>query len=151
MDVRKEKNTLVNKRTVAFGDCDPAGILYTPRALDYCLEAIDEFWKSILEGRGWYEMNLDLDRGTPFVNVNIDLRSPITARHPLQVRLKLKKVGTSSVTFAISAFQRDCLCFEASLTSVVVIKSEMNKVPFDDWVLKALRDFAETSNRQPGR
>lgn len=55
------------QRSLPFGHCNPAGILYTPRALDYCLEAIDALWKTILEGWGWYEMNVDLDRGTPFV------------------------------------------------------------------------------------
>ena len=138
MNVRKEENALVYERTVAFGDCDPAGILYTPRALDYCLEAIDEFWKSILEGRGWYEMNVDLDRGTPFVNVNINFRSPITARFPLQVSTELTKVGSSSVTFEVATFQEGRLCFQASLTSVLVVKSQMKKVESDDWLRRAL-------------
>lgn len=138
MTVKKEANTITLERTVAFGDCDPAGILYTPRALDYCLEAIDVFWQSILEGRGWYEMNVDLDRGTPFVNVNIDFKSPITARSPLQVSAELTKVGTTSVTFEVKTYQEEHLCFQASLTSVLVVKSKMKKVAPDDWLLQAL-------------
>ncbi len=28
-------------RTVKRGDCDPAGIIYTPRVLDYAMEALE--------------------------------------------------------------------------------------------------------------
>ena len=29
------------KRMVRWGDCDPAGIIYTPKAIDYALETIE--------------------------------------------------------------------------------------------------------------
>lgn len=132
------RRTLEIERTVPFGHCDPAGILYTPRALDICLEAIDEFWKSRLGGLGWYAMNMELDRGTPFVNVTIDFRSPVTARVPLVLKLELARLGTSSVTFDISTFQDGRLCYEASLTSVLIVKSRMEKVEATDWLRQAL-------------
>ena len=125
-------------RIVPFGHCDPAGILYTPRALDYCLEGIDEFWKLLLSGRGWYELNVDLDRGTPFVNVNIDFESPITARSPLIITVELVKVGTTSVSFSVSALQEGKRCFFASLTSVLAVKSTLSKVGPSDWLRRAL-------------
>lgn len=131
-------NTFELERSIPFGYCDPAGIIYTPRALDICLEAIDDFWKSILDGTGWYEMNIDLDRGTPFVNVNIDFKSPITARAPLQVKVEVIKLGKSSATFQITAVQQERTCFVAQLTSVIVVKSEMAPVDVSDWVRKAL-------------
>lgn len=125
-------------REVPFGHCDPAGILYTPRALDYCLEAIDAFWKRALDGRGWYEMNVDLDRGTPFVNVNIDFRSPISPRVPLRLRVAPARIGTTSVVFSVVAHQQGRLCFEASLTSVLVVRSTLRPVPPEDWLRRAL-------------
>lgn len=125
-------------RTIPFGYCDPAGIIYTPRALDLCLEAIDDFWKALLDGKGWYEMNLDLDRGTPFVNVNIDFKSPITARAPLALVVRVTHVGTTSVVFEVSARQEERLCFVASLASVIVVTSRMAKVEPDDWLRRAL-------------
>lgn len=125
-------------RDVPFGHCDPAGILYTPRALDFCLEAIDAFWKEVLDGPGWYEMNVDLDRGTPFVNVNIDFKSPISARATLRIELDLTRLGASSLTHEIRTYQEDRLCFVASLTSVMVVKSKMSKIETGDWLRAAL-------------
>ena len=31
------------KRMVRWGDCDPAGIIYTPKAIDYALETIENW------------------------------------------------------------------------------------------------------------
>jgi acyl-CoA thioesterase FadM len=143
--------TIDIQRTVPFGHCDPAGILYTPRAVDFCLEAIDEFWKRALGGSGWYEMNVDLDRGTPFVNLTVDFRSPITARAPLRVTVRLAKLGTSSVTFAVVAVQEDRLCFEATLTSVIVVTSKMAKIAPDDWLRQRLEDFIAGEVTDPAR
>lgn len=130
--------TLVFERTVPFGHCDPAGILYTPRALDLCLEAIDDFWKTILDGNGWFELTTELDRGSPFVNVNIDFRNPMTAKFPITVELDLAKLGSTSVVFQLRTFQENKLCFEASLTCVLVINSRLEKVSQDDWFRKKI-------------
>lgn len=126
------------ERTVPFGHCDAAGILYTPRALDFCLEAIDDFWKRTLGGIGWFELNMDHDRGTPFVNVSLDFRHPVTARAPLRISVRPARLGRSSVTFAVEAEQAGKLCFEARLTSVLVRKSAMAKVEEDDWLRRRL-------------
>jgi len=37
------------RRRVAFGECDPARIYYTPRAVDYALEAVEAWFGSVLE------------------------------------------------------------------------------------------------------
>jgi len=138
--IKKEGQAAISvERRIAFGDCDPAGIVYTPRALDYCLEAIDEFWKIVLDGRGWYELNVDLDRGTPFVNINIDFTAPMTARDLLVLDLTLLRLGATSVTFGVHAQQGERTCFRGSLTSVLVTKSTVSKVAHDDWTVLALR------------
>lgn len=127
------------RRSVAFGDCDPAGIVYTPRVLGFCLEAIDDFWKVVLGGTGWYELATDHDRGTPFVNVNIDFKSPITPRDPLDLSVGLVRVGASSVTFTVLGQQSGRDCFRGDLTSVVVETRRLAKVKSDDWVIAAAR------------
>lgn len=130
------------ERTVAFGDCDPAGIVYTARILDYCLGAIEEFWKSVLDGKSWYEMNVDLDRGTPFVNVSLDFAAPVTPRGKLDLAVRVLRVGGTSVTFEVSGRQGPTESFRGALTCVVVQKGAMRKVAPDDWILDRVRAFA---------
>ena len=35
-------------RTVKWGDCDPAGIIYTPRVLDYAMEIVEAWYREVL-------------------------------------------------------------------------------------------------------
>ena len=42
----------ITTRTVLFGDCDPAGIVYTPRIAYFVIEAIHEFLSDRLGGEG---------------------------------------------------------------------------------------------------
>lgn len=136
--------SLTVQRTVAFGDCDPAGIVYTPRVLDYCLEAIDELWRTMLDGRGWYELNVDHNRGTPFVNVNMNFTGPMTPREILEITVELAKVGRTSITFEVAASQSGRACFNGSLTSVIVEKGTMTKVGENDWTIASVRAFIES-------
>lgn len=132
------------QRTVAFGDCDPAGIVYTPRVLDYCLEAIDQLWRTILDGRGWYELTMDNNRGTPFVNVNMNFTGTMTPREILEITVRLAKVGRTSITFEVTASQSGRACFNGSLTSVIVEKGTMTKVDENDWTIASVRTLFET-------
>ena len=50
-DAGKGKFTV--RRIVNWGDCDPAGIVYTPRVLDYACETIDAFLREELNASWW--------------------------------------------------------------------------------------------------
>ena len=39
---------------VAWGDCDPAGIVYTGRIPAFALDAIDGWWDHYVGAGGWY-------------------------------------------------------------------------------------------------
>lgn len=140
---RRNNLALTIERSVAFGDCDPAGIVYTPRVLDYCLESIDQWWRKILDGRGWYELTSDHNRGTPFVNVKIDFSAPITPRGVLVLTVSVAKLGRTSITFDVSGVQSGRTCFHGSLTSVIVNKDKMTKVDENDWTIATVRALIE--------
>lgn len=143
-----DQGILKLRRTVAFGDCDPAGIVYTPRILGYCLEAIDDFWKAMLGGTGWYELASDHDRGTPFVSVSIDFMSPITPREPIDISVSVDRVGGTSLAFKVRGQQAQRDCFRGILTCVVVVGSRMLKVQQNDWVLATIRSRLNANSRE---
>ena len=105
---------------VGWGDCDPAKIAYTGRLPAFALEAIDAWWEHNLDGDGWFQMELDRGTGTPFVNMNIDFRSPVTPRHRLMCEVWPCKLGTKSITFRVDARQDGVLCFEGTFTCVFI-------------------------------
>jgi 4-hydroxybenzoyl-CoA thioesterase len=111
----------VHRRIVVWGDTDPARIVYTGRFLDFMLEAIEALMRERI-GADWYRMNVDEKVGTPFANVGLDFKSPVTPREPLDIRVLVARVGRSSVTFAVqgSGAESGVLKFTGSATSVFV-------------------------------
>ncbi len=47
-------------RTVKWGDCDPAGIIYTPRVLDYAMEILEAWYREVV-GVPWLVLNPELE------------------------------------------------------------------------------------------
>jgi 4-hydroxybenzoyl-CoA thioesterase len=87
------------QRRVAFGDCDPARIYYTPRAIDYAVEAVEAWCQDVLGivwGRGErYAFDL------PFVRIDCDYLKPLVAGQLVQLQVWVVRAGTSSLTFSV--------------------------------------------------
>lgn len=132
------KPAFVWKRRVGFGDCDPARIAYTGSIASMALEAIDAFWEDLLEGNGWFQMNVDQGYGMPFVHMSYDFRSPVTARAPLYCDVFPTDIGTSSVALRVVGRQQDRLCFEAAFVSVFVETASLGKMEVPEAVRRAL-------------
>jgi 4-hydroxybenzoyl-CoA thioesterase len=102
---------------VTWGDCDPAKIVYSARIPWFALDAINGWWEERL-GENWFEMELDRGMGTPFVNMMLDFRHPITPRHRLICHVWPCRLGTTSISFRVDGSQNGVLCFEGRFTSV---------------------------------
>jgi len=113
---------------VAWGDCDPANIVYTGRLPWFALDAIDAWWEHHL-GSGWYQMELDRDVGTPFVHMSMDFRAPVTPRHRLKLKVWPTKLGETSIGFHVEATQDGTVCFEGDFVCVFIIAKEFRKSP----------------------
>lgn len=103
---------------VTWGDCDPARIAYTGRLPEFALLAINGWWEHVLDGDGWYQMELDRGFGTPFVHMSLDFRSPVTPRHRLMCEVFPTELGTKSITFRVIGRQDGVVCFEGRFVSV---------------------------------
>lgn len=114
--------------TVRWGDCDPARIAYTARLPAFALEAIDAWWQHH-GGAGWYQMEIDQDVGTPFVNMAMEFRAPVTPRHLLICRVWPNRLGKTSVGFRVEGRQDGTLCFSGSFVCVFTRASDFAKNP----------------------
>ncbi|MDR3523702.1 MAG: acyl-CoA thioesterase [Acetobacteraceae bacterium] len=108
----------VHTRRILFGDTDAARVVYTPRFLEYAMEALD-FWFTDRLGVSWYDMNVKFNVGTPFVHTAIDYRSALTPRDTLSCTVRLVKRGGSSLHFSVIGQAGDRLVFEAKLVCAV--------------------------------
>ena len=69
----------VVRRKVLFGECDPAGIVYTPRFADFSLEAVHQVFDLWFEGQGILALYLPVLRRLCLDGVQPDAE---TGHHP---------------------------------------------------------------------
>ena len=111
-------NAHIHEIRVTWGDCDPAKIAYTARLPWFALDAINAWWEAMLDGDGWFQMELDRNMGTPFVRLEMDFVSPVTPRHRLICHVWPERLGETSVTFRVDGEQDGKLCFSSRSVSV---------------------------------
>lgn len=123
----------VHERRIRWGESDPARIAYTARFLDFAMDAIEAY---LLDrwGASYYELNVDHGRGTPFVKVELEFRSPLTPRDTLATEVRVARIGGSSTTFVVAGRVGDRLAYEGRLTCayVDVTGERMRPVPIPD-------------------
>jgi len=123
---------------VAWSDCDPARIAYTARIPFFALDAIDAWWDHHT-GFDWYKLNVDRNIGTPFVHMTLDFSAPVTPRHRLICEVRLLKIGSTSIRFAVHGRQDGLLCFQGEFVSAFVVGDKMKPRRPPDDLLSAIR------------
>jgi 4-hydroxybenzoyl-CoA thioesterase len=90
----------IQSRIVRWGDCDPAGIIYTPRILDYAIETVETCLREVM-GASWNVMREQHNIGGPTVHFECDIRKPLAPDMAVDLVLTLEKLGSSSMTSRI--------------------------------------------------
>ncbi len=109
----------MHHRRIAWWDTDAARIAYTVRFPQFCMEAIEAWFIDRL-GTDWYALN-ESGRGTPFVHLSIDFRSPLTPRDALATTVALARAGGSSLEFRVTGrASEEQLVFDGRFVCVFV-------------------------------
>ncbi|NVK19496.1 MAG: acyl-CoA thioesterase [Methylocystaceae bacterium] len=131
----------IHNRSINWGDTDAANIAYTVRFLDYCLEAIEDWFRHICQ-TDWYILNLDRSTGTPFVNVNMDFKAPLTPRHRLNTHVLIARLGNASLTFCLRGVRSDGVTsFEAHLTCCFINNREMTSIEIPEDIRRCIEIY----------
>lgn len=89
-----------HSRRVAFGECDPARIYYTPRAVDYAMEAIEAWFGSAL-GISFAEL---IDRDgleARFLRADCDFIRPLVAGQVFRMRVTVGGIDGDNIRFLV--------------------------------------------------
>ncbi|MGI9234283.1 MAG: acyl-CoA thioesterase [Woeseiaceae bacterium] len=110
----------VQNRRVLFGECDPAGVLYTPRICEYIIEGALKFVSDCLGEpfeRYVFAQNLSL----PARNFNVDFLKPLTWDDDIEIRAGLFEIRTHAYTVQVTAFGASGdIAFSGKVTQVCV-------------------------------
>lgn len=116
---------------VSWGDCDPAGILYTPKVFEYCTRLLEDWFREVA-GIAWAGLGA-AGLGAPMVHVECDFLSPMPVDSVLVVTLALGRIGTSSLAFAFEGRGEDgTIRFRAAYVSCFADRATGKAAPIPD-------------------
>jgi len=103
---------------IEFNHCDPAGIVFYPRYFEMINSLCENFFRDI--GDFPYDRMMAQRQGVPTARTEVDFHHPSRLGELLDFRLEITRLGTTSVTFAITAWGDDVKRFTCTLTLVWV-------------------------------
>jgi 4-hydroxybenzoyl-CoA thioesterase len=108
-----------SEKLIRFHHCDPAGIVFYPQYFVLFHELLED----------WFNRGLSLNyadfvskerRGLPTAHIDCDFRVPSKIGDTVQMRLAVKKLGTSSLTLAVSVHGDGVLRVTANQVLVLI-------------------------------
>ncbi len=125
------------KRRIYWGDCDPAGIVYTPQFLDMTFQAIEHFWLDQIEIR-WLELQAELGLTTPMVHVEMDFTSPAASGEEISIWVAIGKLGRSTIHYRARGMRGDQSLFVVRVISSMIDQQLFKSVPIPEQVRQRL-------------
>lgn len=134
---------LTVRRRVLWGECDPAGVVYTPRFAEYTASARDYWFRHVLG-------HLDRPHPSrqqvvfPMRAMNFDFRGMIAPDETFDMVVTLGEVRTRSFTLAITAtHERGHSVFNAGLTQVAFDQAAGAAVAIPAHLAQRLTELAQ--------
>ena len=114
---------------VAYGDCDPSGVVFNPNYLVFYDVALTEFWRAFAGGYGaMMEEGVDLQ----VVEATVRYKAPARFDDELDVTIEVTRLGTTSMITSGAIHRDGTLLVELELAYVFVDAAALTKVPIPE-------------------
>lgn len=126
------------KRTIQFGDCDPAGYIYTPRVAYYVVEAATEYLSALLNKPA---IRAALDSGIlPLTRaLSIEYTGPAQWDDVLDINVTVLTISERSFSIGIEAVtEKGVIVFTAKQTQVCVSAETKQPIAIPDFLREVL-------------
>ncbi len=142
--------TFQSDKLIRFHHCDPAGIVFYPQYFVLFHELVED----------WFNRGLGIDyadfiskerRGLPTAHIDCDFRAPSKIGETVQMRLGVKRVGTSSLTLAVSVHVGDELRVTATQVLVLISLEDGSVLPIPPSLRKRFERFMQEAGPTTGK
>ena len=96
----------IETRKILFGECDPAGILYTPRICEYVVESALLFLTIVLE-QPFERFIFSQSMSLPARNLEVDFLKPLTWDDQIKLYASVADVRKHAYTIEITAINEN--------------------------------------------
>ena len=94
------------QRRVRWGECDPAGVMYTPRFADFVVDAFLDFLEHLL-GAPLEARLRELDCGTPAMSLNLEFERSLWPGELVTLDVSVAEVRRRSFDLVVRATMED--------------------------------------------
>lgn len=116
-------------RVILFGDCDPGGVIYSPRVAHFVVEAGLAFLSHALEepaARRLFSMNIL----PPARSLSIEFLHPMVWDETIDIEVCAERIGEHSFTLLVTASNAEGhKTFRGSITQVTISPETKRPVP----------------------
>src|SRR5271156_6551889 len=128
----------IYERKVSFEEVDAAQIVFFPRFLSYCHEAMEGLFDDV-EG-GYVRLIRDRKVGVPAVHVECDFRHPLRYGDVARIETTVERLGRTSVAFRYSITRLADAVASASVLHVCAVSDlvALKAIPIPDDVRAVL-------------
>ena len=125
------------RRQVRFGDCDPAGIVYTPRFVNMLNEVLESFFPGAL-GLDYYGLIRDEKVGLGYARVGCDFLRPGLMGDGIDFSVRVGRIGGASAGFVIHAHRGEDEVLRGTLVMVTTSLVSNRPIPLPPALRAAL-------------
>lgn len=128
-------------RMVRFSDCDPAGIVYTPRYVDMLNGVIEDFFPAALglDYHGFITAGI----GLGYASLQCDFFQPARMGEVLSIAPLVDRIGGASAGFVLHAHRGEGEVFRGRLTMVTTDIEAGRPIPLPAPIRAALTRYQE--------
>jgi acyl-CoA thioester hydrolase len=133
------------RRRVRFGECDPAGIVFTPRFADFVVSAMDLFIGALLGGN-LIERSRALGFGTPMKALSLVFSGPLRPDDEFDMVVTVEAIRNSTFDLRVNATSpTGTALFEATITPICVPhRGERRAIPIPPELRTKLEAYQAT-------
>lgn len=114
------RRPFVVRRQVVWGECDPAGVVYTPRFADYLVSAFQWFLRYELANTGLAELGI----GTPMKAMSLEFHRMLKPGDWFDMRVAVTAVRTRTFDLDVQATGDDGRLHFAGLLTPIMLDNE---------------------------
>lgn len=137
------------RRRVMFGDCDPAGMVFTPRYGEFAFDAV-EHWLEAALGHRIVEQLSGKHTPLPVRSYTMDLRHSLRPGDEFSCAVWVEKIGNRSFTLqVVGTLEAGRVAFVGHLTCVATDRARTAAAPLDAGLAARLAAYVKACGPIP--
>ena len=134
----------VLRRRVTWGECDAAGVVYTPRFGDFTADTSQLFLAHVLGGEGFIDGKQRHGIGTPCKALSFVFHASLRPDESVDMRVGVGRIGNTTFELRVRATTpAGTPVFDASTTLIAVAQGTRQAIRLPDSVRAALEPYRE--------